>query len=220
MQPMLLRMHLWGQLEDSQKTFFTNVPNVITNALLKATWGLTKNVFLQMQPMLLRMHFWRQLEDSQMEALWLRMYFCRQLEDLNTVNWSHVSVQITCVFQCFVTTVALHWTTFVGHKHFQIPLCVKDSRAIFTVFATSLWEFMCVLNFLPPLQDLLHFSQVITLSSCSFCMCILRCFSERALKLHTTQGSMATADLLASLDALIGLAFWVGSSPIQSTYSF
>ena len=151
-----------------------------------------------MHPMLLRMHFWRQLEDSQkgclqMQALWLRMHFCRQLEDLNTVNWSHVSVQITCVFQGFVTTVALHWTTFAGHMHFQIPLCVKDSRAIFTfelllsntlchmtgctivwdllpqcLQLPSLWEFMCVLNFLPPLQDLLHFSQVLTLSSCSF----------------------------------------------------
>ena len=37
-----------------------------------------------------------------------------------------------------------------------------------------------------------HFKQVITLSSCSFCMCILRCFSE---KLHTTQWTMATAYL-------------------------
>ena len=73
---------------------------------------------------------------------------------------------------------------------------------------TSLWEFMCVLNFLPPLHDLLHFSQVITLSSCSFCMCILRCFSEGASKLHMTQGSMATADLFCWQRCFVCQMWW------------
>ena len=40
-----------------------------------------------------------------------------------------------------------------------------------------------------------NFKQAITLSSCSFCMRILRCFSERAPKLHTTQWIIATEDL-------------------------
>ena len=69
-----------------------------------------------------------------MQPLWLRMHFCRQQAfggfhnfHLNTVNWSHVSVQITCVFQGFVTAVALDWTTFVSHMNSQITLVLKTA---------------------------------------------------------------------------------------------
>ena len=50
MQPMYLRMHFCGQLEDSQKCFLTNASNVTTNAFLWEGWGITK-AFLQMQPL-------------------------------------------------------------------------------------------------------------------------------------------------------------------------
>ena len=65
-----------------------------------------------------------------------------------------MSVQITCVFQGFVTTVALHWTTFAGHMHFQIPLCVKDSRAIFT-FELLLSNTLCHMTGCTIVWDLL-----------------------------------------------------------------
>ena len=138
-----------------------------------------------------------------------------------------MSVQITCVFQGFVTTVALHWTTFAGHMHFQIPLCVKDSRAIFT-FELLLSNTLCHMTGCTIVWDLLStvfaatfpvrihvrlklppsFARFVTLLTGSHtiimlvCMCFLRCFSEIALKLHTTQGSMATADLFFGNDAL------------------
>ena len=131
-----------------------------------------------------------------------------------------MSVQITCVFQGFVTTVALHWTTFAGHMHFQIPLCVKDCRAIFT-FELLLSNTLCHMTGCTIVWDLLStvfaatfpvrirvrlklppsFSRFVTLLTgyhtiiMLVCMCILRCFSEIALKQHATQGSMATADL-------------------------
>ena len=38
----------------------------------------------------------------------------------------------TFTFQCFITEVALDFTTFVSHVNFQITRCVEDSRAIFT----------------------------------------------------------------------------------------
>ena len=125
-------MHFWKKHKYSQKNvFFLNAINATTNALSKETWGLEKRFFYKCN----HCEYACTFEDI-LDLLWLKKsnvaFGGFHNLHLNTVNWSHVSVQITCVFQGFVTTVALHWTTFVGHMHFQIPLCVKDSRAIFT----------------------------------------------------------------------------------------
>ena len=74
-------------------------------------------------------------------------------------------------------------TTFFLFGFLSCKYCMGSSfHSVCILHATSLWEFICVLNFLPPLHDLLHFSQVITLSSCSFCMCNLRCFFSESFK--------------------------------------
>ena len=51
---------------------------------------------------------------------------------LHSVGVWDVLFQITFTFQCFITEVALDFTTFVSHVNFQITRCVEDNRAIFT----------------------------------------------------------------------------------------